>query len=82
MKVYGMSVLLRNTMGVRTEVYSEDYGQTDYLRVVSHLDPDQLSELKSLCEVSGWQLAYRNYRPSETYLAIVPKDEEEVKAKL
>jgi hypothetical protein len=82
MKVYGMGVLLRNSLGARTEVYSEDYGQTDYLRVTSHLDPDQFKRLESLCEVNGWQLAYRAYRPSETYLVIVPKEEEEVKAKL
>ena len=75
MKAYGMGVLIRNSLGVRTEVFSEDYGKTDNIRVISHLDCAQFEQLQKLAEVNGWRFFYRSWREGDRYLALTPSGE-------
>ena len=74
MKAFGLSLVIRKEMGVRTEVYSEDYDETYYLKVTSALEAEQLHKLQNLAEVNGWDLLYRAFRPDDRYLAIVPSE--------
>jgi hypothetical protein len=74
MKAYGLAVLIRNSMGTRTEVLTEDENEAEFLRIISSLTATQLNELQTLAEMNGFEIAHRG-RPEEVdpYLALVPK---------
>jgi hypothetical protein len=76
MKAYGLAVLLRNELGLRTEVLVKDESEADHLRVISSLTATQLNELQAIAEMHKWEVAHKG-RPDEVdpYLAVVPKSE-------
>jgi hypothetical protein len=81
MKAYGLAVLFRNSLGVRTEVLTEDESETDYLRIISSLTATQLNQLQTLADMNGWEIAYHcwysgkdsMFPGTEAFLTVVPK---------
>lgn len=71
MKAYGLSNLLRYSIGVNARVIEED--GTELLKIISHLEPDRLKQLQVLVEVNDWELCYRAYA-SGMFLAIKEKE--------
>ena len=76
MQAYGVAKLVRDSMGVFTEVYSEDYGTTEYLGVTSELTAERLKELQALSEALGWEVTHHpwhNGGGDDVFLAIHPQ---------
>jgi len=70
MKAYGLAVRLRNSLGLRTEVASENGSEeANVIRIKSNLEPTQINHLQALVGEAGWELAYK-----DSHLVCVPSD--------
>jgi hypothetical protein len=76
MKASSLGLLIRNSMGTKTEVLTED--DTDYLRVRSELTATQLNQLQTLAGSTGFKLEARG-EGGDVFLAVVPDPEKEVR---
>lgn len=76
MQAHGLKRRIQYEYGVRSQVFSE--GETEALRIISALEPEQLKKLDVFVGANGWDPAYRvEDEGTDMFLVLVPREPRE-----